>query len=409
MTTSSDFDAEDFAQGPLLGYSVGAVIGAVAPLDRCRAPAHLCGANGGNRARGNSQIAAEDDQDAVLAWLANFRDRPSTLAVYRREAERLLLWCWHQHGKPLSSLTHEDMLVYEHFLSDPQPRSTWVCQRAKKPSRSDPDWRPFATVLNPDSRRFAMQILKAMFVWLTDAGYLRGNPLALARRARRLAGESTQRFLTSDQWRQVQLTVMRLPTDSPQQALQASRCRWLFSLLYLTGLRVSEVCGTQMGAFSSNKLPSGEVQWWLTVVGKGQKRRRIPAVTLLIEELRRYKAHAGLPDDPTLPLVGQLKRPSKPLARTAIHEVVKDVLRATAQRLRSENGPQCPQAAHIEEASTHWMRHTAATHMSDQGMATKVLSENLGHASEATTSIYNHNDERNRHRVTEQSAQLSWQ
>jgi cephalosporin hydroxylase len=29
-------------------------------------------------------------------------------------------------GKPLSSLTHEDLLVYQHFLADPQPQALWV-------------------------------------------------------------------------------------------------------------------------------------------------------------------------------------------------------------------------------------------------------------------------------------------
>lgn len=33
-----------------------------------------------------------------------------------KEAERLLLWSALQHGKAMSDLTHEDFLVYEHFL-----------------------------------------------------------------------------------------------------------------------------------------------------------------------------------------------------------------------------------------------------------------------------------------------------
>ncbi|MGL6205574.1 MAG: tyrosine-type recombinase/integrase, partial [Giesbergeria sp.] len=59
------------------------------------------------RPQGLPQVAANDDRSAVLAWLARYKDSPATLASYRKEAERLLLWCVHQHGKALSDLTHE--------------------------------------------------------------------------------------------------------------------------------------------------------------------------------------------------------------------------------------------------------------------------------------------------------------
>ena len=61
------------------------------------------------------QISADTDRDAVLAWLARYADSPNTLANSRREAERLLLWSLLECGKPLSSLTHEDLLVYQRF------------------------------------------------------------------------------------------------------------------------------------------------------------------------------------------------------------------------------------------------------------------------------------------------------
>ncbi len=58
------------------------------------------------------------------------------------------------YGKPLSSLTHEDLLlVYERFLADPQPAARWVLAGSKKLARNHPDWRPFAGPLSPASRR----------------------------------------------------------------------------------------------------------------------------------------------------------------------------------------------------------------------------------------------------------------
>jgi hypothetical protein len=92
------------------------------PLDAIRLPQRLDGRHGENRATGTrSQIAADNDIDAIKAWLARFIDTKTTFDNYRKEAERLLLWSTIQHGKPLSSLTHEDFLAYQRFLADPQP------------------------------------------------------------------------------------------------------------------------------------------------------------------------------------------------------------------------------------------------------------------------------------------------
>lgn len=45
--------------------------------------------------------------------------------------------------------------------------------------------------------------------------------------------------------------------------LHASRCRWLFSLLYVGGLRVSEMCGCTMGRFFGRRGADGRERWWL--------------------------------------------------------------------------------------------------------------------------------------------------
>jgi hypothetical protein len=61
---------------------------------------------------GRAQIAADQDLDAIRAWLSRFVDTKTTFENYRKEAERLLLWSVVEMRKPLSSLTHEDCLRY---------------------------------------------------------------------------------------------------------------------------------------------------------------------------------------------------------------------------------------------------------------------------------------------------------
>ena len=75
---------------------------ALVSLDQMMVPAHLDGSRGRNRASSRSQLAAADDRSAVLAWLARYADSPATLASYRKEVERLMLWCVLQRGAALA-------------------------------------------------------------------------------------------------------------------------------------------------------------------------------------------------------------------------------------------------------------------------------------------------------------------
>ncbi len=138
----------------------------------------LDGSNGANRARGSvRQIAADTDVDAVRLWLAEYVGSPHTLRSYRKEAVRLLIWATQGLGKPLSSLTREDLLAYESFLA--HPSAEWFDPVLP---RHGGGHRLFDGPLSPRSVRQAMGILSGMFGYLVTAGYLAGNPLALRRR-----------------------------------------------------------------------------------------------------------------------------------------------------------------------------------------------------------------------------------
>lgn len=385
---------------------------ALVALDPLVIPAHLDGNQGRNRAASPGQLAATDDRSAVLAWLARYADSPATLASYRKEVERLMLWCGLQHGVALSDLTHEDLLVYQRFLADPQPAERWVMAPGQKPGRDSPLWRPFAGPLGASSQRQALSILNAMLSWLVEAGYLAGNPLALSRRKRRLAAPRVSRFLPMEHWEVVKSTIEAMPVINERDRLHASRCRWLFSLLYIGGLRVSEICSATMGGFFSRHSADGRERWWLEVTGKGGKTRLVPATGELMAELMRYREVQGLGmlplESENTPLVIPLIGPNKPMARSAIHEIVKAVFRESAARLR-RRGPEFEAAAaHVEQASTHWMRHTAGSHLSEKADL-KVVRDNLGHANISTTSIYLHSEDDARHDATSAGHSVGWQ
>jgi integrase len=384
-----------------------------APFDNLGLPVDLDGSAGRNRAVGKpAQIAAVTDLQAIQAWLARFVDTPTTFSNYRKEAERLYLWAVFQLGKPISSLTHEDFLVYQHFLLDPQPREKWVAGGGRKHPRGDERWRPFYGPLSVSSQRQAMIILNVMFSWLVEAGYLAGNPLSLSRhRARRVKPRIT-RYLDPELWQEVKAFVEGLPRETNRERAHYFRNRWLFTLLYLGGLRISEVGENTMGSFFCRRDRDGEERWWLEILGKGDKERLVPATNEMMVELARYRREMGLPPYPTpneeTPLALPIGKSREPLTRAALHGIVKKVFDGAADWLRQRGDGYAVRADLLERASAHWLRHTAGSHMADQQIDLRLVRDNLGHESLSTTSQYLHVDDDRRHKETEQKHRIGW-
>lgn len=383
----------------------------------------LSGRLGSNRSPGHRQISADTDRDALLAWLARSADSPNTLANCRREAERLWLWSRVEACKPLSSLTHEDLLVYQRFLADPQPAERWVMVGRKLP-RQHIDWRPFAGPLSASSMHQAMVVINSLFSWLVQAGYLAGNPLALTRQRRANSAPRVVRFLEEDLWAQVKATIQTMPAVTTRELATQARARWLFSLQFLCGLRISEVVGNTMGCFFCRTDKTGASRWWLEITGKGDKTRLVPATSELMVELTRYRRTLGLTALPTehepMPLLmpvwwyaplgkhpGALEAPEA-LTRAAVHQVVKAVFEQAAQSLESQDPNLAPRAQRLRAASAHWLRHTAGSRMADQHVDLRHVRDTLGHASINTTNIYLHAEDDRRHQAIEVAHRVGW-
>ncbi len=382
----------------------------------------LLGHRGSNRSPGPRQIAADIDRDAMLAWLARYTDNAHTFASSRKEAERLLLWSLIEAGKALSSLTHEDLLNYQHFLADPRPLARWVMGSGRKWPRNHPLWRPFVGPLSQSSIRQALVILNSMFTWLVQVGYLLGNPLSFLRQRRAPQAARVVRFLDEELWGHVKATIQSMPVATVrEQAIQA-RARWIFSLLFLCGMRISEVVTNTMGKFFCRSDKEGQLRWWLDIVGKGNKSRLIPATRELMEELSRYRLRVGLPALPLehettpllLPLTWRVAHQQEgamkilaPLTRSAVHFVIKGVFEQTAQRVEVQGESYWAQAQRLRAASAHWLRHTAGSRLANS-VDLRHVRDTLGHASLNTTSLYLHVEEDQRHRAIEAGHHLGW-
>lgn len=372
------------------------------------------GSSGSNRAHSPSTLlAADNDVDALQAWLAQYVHSPNTFNSYRKESERLLLWANLELHKAISSLTHEDILLYQEFLRNPTPIARWVLKNGSKVARSHPDWRPFAGPLSDSSIRQSMTVLNSMYSWLVSAGYLAANPLAVLRGSRSTPTKRLQRYLDQELWAQVKQSIEHLAQETEREKEHYYRYRWLFSLLYLCGLRVSELSQNRMGAIFSRRDRHGNLRWWIDIVGKGQKNRTVPVTEELMAELVAYRTFKGLPPYPTAneeyPLVLPIGyKKTKPLTRAAIHNIVKRIFIETAAYLRSLGPEYESEALHVEQASTHWLRHTAGTHMIEQEMDLLHVRDTLGHSSINTTNRYLHTADDARHDATADKHKLKW-
>lgn len=385
----------------------------VAPLEVFSASAEIDGSNGTNRRRDVvSQISADNDIGAITAWLANHLGKKTTFDSYRKEAERLLLWSNLQLRKPLSSLTHEDWLQYKLFLCDPKPVGRWISTDGRKYGRDDIRWRPFAGPLSPSSQRQAAVILNSLFSWLVNAGYLAGNPLSLSRTRRLRQAPRISRYLDDEMWQEVKMTIETLPRGTRRQREHYFRSRWLVSLCYICGLRISEIVANSMGSFFCRRDRFGKDRWWLEVIGKGDKLRIIPATSELMTELCRYRSELGYTPYPVsrenTPLLLPIGGKPRQLTRGGIHEILKSIFSKTACRLQEQGGEFDVAASQMMLASAHWLRHTAGTHMANNNVDLRNVRDNLGHESLSTTNAYLHTSDDARHSETEAKHRIGW-
>lgn len=364
---------------------------------------------------GGNAIGALDDKHAIELWLAAKAKNPNTLRSYRKNAERLLLWCVFERQTTFPEMTAADAIHYRAWLESlgrktPEewagagwrmPAEAWFGPRGAK--RHSPEWRPFDGKLSEGSVAQDLLTVRSLFEFLLDGLVVQVNPFKLlGKRAavRPNVSELTEQFTG----RSFTLAEWHLVVDG----LGAEGCsdmeRRLLLVLWLgfaCGLRASEMLSLTLGS-----IVPGEV-WRLKVTGKGNKTRNVPlpspvrdlllsyleSVDVRPEEVLRI---ARLPKEDTerqAPLLrsrrGRRRQggpaPSEPLRYTVLYESLKKHLALRGKEI----GRRDPAAAaKFKEASTHWLRHTCATLALKDGVPLNAVQRLLGHASLTTTSVY---------------------
>lgn len=341
---------------------------------------------GSNRNQANAQqIQANNDFEALSAWLRRYDTSPQTWRSYRKEIERLYTWCLQTRQKPFSSLTVEDIQDYLSFLANPTPYERWCGPRV---SRNHPNWRPFERALSEASRKQAITIIGACFSFLVDAGYLSGNPIKLLSKSAQpkpYKAANVERYLDREIWQLFWQHLLQDPINTPREIAHFERNLFIFSLLYLQSPRASEVVSHKM-----NSIQQQHGKWWWLVTGKGNKTQRIPWKDESMHALVRYRRFRGLTPYPYREddayLVTKIKS-EKPITAGMLYKIVKQKVRQISLSIE-EDYPDYAEILRL--ASTHWFRHTSLTHQADEGIDLRYLQAIARHGSIETTQRYLH-------------------
>ncbi len=153
-----------------------------------------------------------------------------------------------------------------------------------------------------------------------------------------------------------------------EDSFNGIRDKLVLSLLYLTGIRRSELTGLNNNDVD---LFNNEIK----VLGKRNKERIIP---ISLELKRNLETWFNVKKEKDLSCEYMfVSSQNKPLTANQIYNIVKKHLSLVTS---------------LHKKSPHILRHTFATHLLNNGADINAVKELLGHSSLAATQIYTHNN-----------------
>ena len=145
--------------------------------------------------------------------------------------------------------------------------------------------------------------------------------------------------------------------------------RLLLMIFYQTGIRLSELINIKESHIDKSKST-------IKVLGKGNKERIIPVNKGLLREMGSYISEKNFLDDKLQKEFLFTSKKGKKMYLKYVYKVIKKYLGDVSTN---------------ERKSPHILRHSFATHLTNNGANINAIKELLGHASLASTQIYTHN------------------
>jgi len=328
---------------------------------------------------------------------------------FRNDVERFLLWSFIEKKKPIDQLRKSDLLEYADFCW--QPPVTWIGTSNQERfkitngySAANELWFPYKIqapkslkadfVIDKKKYRPSQQTLSSMFTaiivfynYLMAEDFCIGNPAQIAKKDCRHFIIDSQvkeiKRLTGSQWQYVLDTAVEMADEDPL----FERNLFVIAALKTLFLRISELSerptwSPTMGHFWQDD----DENWWLKIFGKSRKLRDITVPIDFLPFLERYRASRsllGLPSSNENSVLVEKVRGQGGMTSRHLRRIVQSVFDLAHENMRRSEGEN--KALKLKEASAHWLRHTGASMEIERGRPLKDISEDLGHASMATT------------------------
>jgi integrase/recombinase XerC len=203
--------------------------------------------------------------------------------------------------------------------------------------------------------------LKSFFKYQLRAGLLKASPMGSV-----VAPKISKRLPEYVQQPDIESMFSFLPFPDNWRGITD---RLLLQLFYETGMRLSELVNLKVNQLDFSKKV-------IKVLGKGNKERVLPVNSSLIEAITNYqavkKAKLSKPDAEYLFVLENGKKLYPKYVYLAVNQYLSQVTT-------------------LNKKSPHILRHTFATHLTNNGADINAVKELLGHSSLAATQIYTHN------------------
>jgi integrase/recombinase XerC len=213
----------------------------------------------------------------------------------------------------------------------------------------------------PVSVHRKISCLRVFYRWLRKEGTIKTDPLekvSLPKRKKTLPVFVSEEALDN-----------LLDNDNFGDDFTGSRNRMIIEMLYLTGIRRSELAGLRINDIDV----SGAT---VKVTGKRNKQRIIPLTGPFIKRLDDYvRLRNGITMTDNENWLFVTEKGNK-IYDKCVYNIVKGYLSMVTT---------------IEKKSPHILRHTFATHMLNRGADLNAIKEFLGHANLSATQVYTHN------------------
>jgi len=327
---------------------------------------------------------------------------------FRNEIEKFLLWSFLEKKSPIDEFRKSDILEYADFCW--KPPVSWIetnnhdrFSYSNGYFHASKLWRPYKmqaaksqVIKTVDKKKYrpSQQTLTSTFTaiivfynYLMGEEYCYGNPAQIAKKDCKHFISDAQikevKRLTGAQWQYLIDTAVEMAN---QNAVY-ERNLFVIAALKTLFLRISELSEREnwspiMGHFWQDE----DENWWFKAFGKGRKLRDTtvpPDFLLFLERYRLSRGLSGLPASSENTVLVEKIRGQGGMTTRHLRRIVQDIFDQAFYKMKDAEGEN--KAMKLREATTHWLRHTGASMEIERGRALKDLSEDLGHASMATT------------------------